>query len=134
MAKIEQAGTKVHVPVMPKEVLSLLNISPSGVYVDGTIGIGGHSTLVQNQLSSQGHLIGVDRDGEAIKLCKKTLSSTSTRLTLFNDSYHHLDLFFSYCVALYTKKLKQLLMSHPHLLRLVGSKYYQKFFLVKFFH
>ena len=91
MAKIEQAGTKVHVPVMPKEVLSLLNISPSGVYVDGTIGIGGHSTLIQNQLSSQGHLIGFDRDGEAIKLCKKTLSSTSTRLTLFNDSYHHLD-------------------------------------------
>ncbi len=91
MVNIEQAGTRIHVPVMPKEVLSLLNISPNGMYVDGTIGNGGHSSLIQDNLSSQGHLIGVDRDGEAIKLCNNILSGDSNRLTLFNDSYHHLD-------------------------------------------
>ena len=91
MANLGHAGTKIHVPVMPKEVLAFLKISPNGIYVDGTIGNGGHSSLIQNQLSDQGHLIGVDRDGEAIKFCNKALSDTSTRLTLFNDSYHHLD-------------------------------------------
>jgi len=91
MANSEHAGTRVHVPVMPKEVLTYLNISPTGMYVDGTIGNGGHSSIIQDQLSSQGHLIGVDRDGEAIKFCNKALSASSTRLTLFNNSYHHLD-------------------------------------------
>ena len=91
MVNIEQTGTRIHVPVMPKEVLSLLNISPNGMYVDGTIGNGGHSSLIQDHLSSQGHLIGFDRDGEAIKLCNNILSGDSNRLTLFNDSYHHLD-------------------------------------------
>ena len=65
--------TKTHVPVMPKEVLDFLKISPNGIYVDGTIGNGGHSSLIQNQLSSQGHLIGVDRDGEAIIICNKSV-------------------------------------------------------------
>ena len=91
MTNSGHAGTKVHVPVMPREVLTLLNISPDGIYVDGTIGNGGHSSLIQNQLSSQGHLIGFDRDGEAIKFCNNALSNTSTRITLFNDSYHNLD-------------------------------------------
>ena len=91
MTNSRHPGTKTHVPVMPKEVLAFLKISPNGIYVDGTIGYGGHSSLIQNQLSSQGHLIGVDRDGEAIKFCNNALSNTSTRLTLFNDSYHHLD-------------------------------------------
>ena len=91
MANSEHTGTRVHVPVMPREVLTYLNISPTGMYVDGTIGNGGHSSIIQNQLSSQGHLIGVDRDGEAIKFCNKALSASTTRLTLFNNSYHHLD-------------------------------------------
>ena len=91
MVQIKQTGTKMHVPVMPKEVLSFLNITANGIYVDGTIGMGGHSSLIQSQLSSQGHLIGIDRDGEAIKICNKSLPTTTIPLSLFNDSYHNLD-------------------------------------------
>ena len=87
----KQAGTKIHVPVMPKEVLSLLNIVSNGIYIDGTIGLGGHASIIQQQLSNQGHLIGVDRDEEAIKICANNLSSNTTPISLFNNSYHNLE-------------------------------------------
>ena len=57
--------TKVdHVPVMLDEVISALNINPNGVYVDGTLGKGGHSKLILEKLSKNGLLIGLDRDFE----------------------------------------------------------------------
>ena len=86
-----QFATKTHIPVMPKEVLSHLNVKKDGIYVDGTIGLGGHSELILSQLSSKGHLIGVDRDAEALKICKKRLSSYHSSLSLFNKSYHKIN-------------------------------------------
>ncbi|SVD49017.1 uncharacterized protein METZ01_LOCUS401871, partial [marine metagenome] len=50
---------------MPLEVLSYLNISADGIYLDGTVGLGGHATLIINQLSNKGHFIGIDKDEEA---------------------------------------------------------------------
>ncbi|MFL2983544.1 MAG: 16S rRNA (cytosine(1402)-N(4))-methyltransferase RsmH [Candidatus Neomarinimicrobiota bacterium] len=90
MKKIWQKGTRSHVPVMPQEVLSHLNIIKDGLYIDGTIGLGGHSSLMLNQLSKKGHLIGIDRDVEAIKICKKSLTSHNSSLSLFNDSYNNI--------------------------------------------
>ncbi|MBC8467389.1 MAG: 16S rRNA (cytosine(1402)-N(4))-methyltransferase, partial [Candidatus Marinimicrobia bacterium] len=46
-----QTGTQIHVPVLPTEVLDYLNISTDGVYLDGTVGLGGHATLILDQLS-----------------------------------------------------------------------------------
>jgi len=85
-----QDGTKIHVPVMPNEVLSHLNIMKDGIYVDGTIGLGGHSKLILSQLSAKGHLIGIDRDDEALDISKKSLSSYQSALSLFKESYHNL--------------------------------------------
>ena len=82
--------TKTHVPVMPKEVLAFLKISPNGIYVDGTIGNGGHSSLIQNQLSSQGHLIGIDRDAEALEICYERFSAFADQISLHHSSYHNL--------------------------------------------
>ena len=42
-----------------------------GVYVDGTIGLGGHSESILSQLSHSGHLIGIDRDVQALEICRK---------------------------------------------------------------
>ena len=67
MTPVRQTGT--HVPVMPTEVMSYLNIFTNGIYIDGTVGLGGHATLILNQLSKKGHFIGIDRDAEAISLC-----------------------------------------------------------------
>ena len=52
-----------------------LNIQKDGVYVDGTIGLGGHSQLILSQLSAKGRLIGVDRDAESLKICKKSIKT-----------------------------------------------------------
>ena len=57
-----------------------LKISKSGTYIDCTIGYGGHAQHILKQLSSKGKLIGIDKDEEAIKYCKKTffIIKTST--------------------------------------------------------
>ena len=87
MSREWQFATKTHIPVMPKEVLTHLNVQKDGVYVDGTIGLGGHSQLILSQLSAKGRLVGVDRDAEALEICKKRLSPYRSSLSLFNKSY-----------------------------------------------
>ena len=89
MAQGRHSGTQIHVPVMSQEVLSSLNISPDGIYLDGTVGLGGHATLILNHLSPKGHLIGTDRDAEALDHCKQRLSGFPTPVSLFHDSYHN---------------------------------------------
>ena len=89
MAPIRQTGT--HVPVMPTEVMSYLNIFTDGIYIGGTLGLGGHATLILNRLSKKGHFIGIDRDAEALALCTKRLSSHPTPFSLFQDSFHNLN-------------------------------------------
>ena len=91
MSQEWQFATKTHIPVMPKEVLSHLNVQKDGVYVDGTIGLGGHSQLILSQLSAKGHLVGVDRDAEALEICKKRLSPYHSSLSLFNKSYDQIN-------------------------------------------
>jgi len=54
-----------HLPVLPDEVIDALNIQPNGVYVDGTLGGGGHASLIRAQLQ-EGKLLGIDRDPHAL--------------------------------------------------------------------
>jgi 16S rRNA (cytosine1402-N4)-methyltransferase len=54
-----------HTPVLASEVLDALQIVPDGIYIDGTLGGGGHSTLIAKNLTS-GKLYGIDRDTDAI--------------------------------------------------------------------
>ena len=89
MIQGRQSGTQVHVPVLPKEVFFYLNISTDGIYLDGTVGLGGHAALILDHLSPKGHLIGTDRDNEALLLCNKRLSGYPTPVSLFHNSYHN---------------------------------------------
>ena len=82
-----KSGTNPHIPIMVKEVIQYLQVSKNGTYVDCTIGYGGHALHILQKLSSKGKLIGVDKDEEAIKFCKKSLSNHSN-LQLFHNSYH----------------------------------------------
>ena len=63
-----------HIPVMPREAVSALAIRPGGIYVDGTLGGGGHSAIILSQLSEGGRLIGIDRDINAIAAASKKLN------------------------------------------------------------
>ena len=65
---------QIHFPVMSTEVVSFLKIDPKGIYCDGTIGLGGHAEKIIQKLSNEGHLVGIDKDENAISLCKKRLN------------------------------------------------------------
>lgn len=57
----------MHVPVMLNETMDLLVTNPAGIYIDGTLGRGGHATEILKRLSPEGRLIALDRDAEAIE-------------------------------------------------------------------
>lgn len=74
-----------HIPVMLNEVIDGLNIKNDGIYVDCTIGGGGHSAEILKRLKG-GHLYGFDRDEDAINACKKRFEG-ETNLTLIHANY-----------------------------------------------
>ena len=55
-----------HTSVLLEETIDALNINPDGIYVDGTLGGGGHSYEICKRLSGKGRLIGIDQDAAAI--------------------------------------------------------------------
>lgn len=76
-----------HVSVLLEETISGLNINPDGIYVDGTLGGGGHSYEICKKLSPKGRLIGIDQDGEALEAARERLKEFSDRITLVRSNY-----------------------------------------------
>ena len=62
-----------HTPVLVDEVLQFLVTTPEGIYVDGTLGGGGHAEHILTKLSPQGKLIGFDMDNDAIQYASERL-------------------------------------------------------------
>ena len=58
-------GSEYHIPVMLKEVIAGLNILPNGIYIDCTMGGGGHTKAILNKLGNEGRLIAFDQDADA---------------------------------------------------------------------
>lgn len=77
-----------HVTVLLDETVDGLNIKPDGFYADGTVGGGGHSRKILENLSGNGKLIGFDRDGEAIKVCKERLGAYEKQVTFVNRNFN----------------------------------------------
>ena len=67
----------VHTPVLLTECLEGLNIEPDGVYVDGTVGGGGHAGEIFRRLSAEGTLVGIDRDAEALRAADAHLAEVA---------------------------------------------------------
>ena len=80
----------VHIPVMSAQVLEYLNLQPGGLYIDGTIGTGGHAAQILSKLSNKGKLIGIDRDAEALEICYERFSAFADQISLHHSSYHNL--------------------------------------------
>jgi len=76
----------IHLPVMVKEVIKVLNPIPGGTYVDATIGPGGHSEVILELIGTRGKLIGIDRDNEALRAAQKRLSDKRVILKKGNFS------------------------------------------------
>lgn len=80
----------VHTPVMLEEVINYLNIIPEGIYIDATIGTGGHSREILRRLKGKGLLIGFDKDLESIKIAENNLKNISSNFILINKSYNEI--------------------------------------------
>lgn len=80
----------VHRPVLLREVLELLRPRPAAVYVDGTVGLGGHAEALLEATSPDGRLLGVDRDGRALALCRQRLARFGERVRLVRGDHRDL--------------------------------------------
>jgi 16S rRNA (cytosine1402-N4)-methyltransferase len=63
-----------HLPVLLEEVIESLNLKQNGIYVDATVGLGGHAEYIKNKIGTGGRLFGIDRDDEALGFAEKRLS------------------------------------------------------------
>jgi 16S rRNA (cytosine1402-N4)-methyltransferase len=80
-----------HQPVMVDEVIQYLITIPEGIYVDGTVGTGGHSLEICKRIAPKGKLICLDIDRSSIHLAKERLSAFKDRVTIIKESYVALD-------------------------------------------
>lgn len=74
-----------HIPVLAKEAAELLLRKPDGVYVDGTLGLGGHAAYFLSLLGPQARLFGFDKDEEALIMARTRVNDS--RLTAVHASY-----------------------------------------------
>ena len=79
-----------HVSVLLEECIEGLNIKPDGIYVDGTLGGAGHSSVIASKLTT-GRLIGIDRDPVALKAAGERLAPYGDRVTLVHSNFCELD-------------------------------------------
>lgn len=81
-ARFEAPSTLLHKSVMVNEVLDLLVTKSGGNYVDGTIGAGGHTRAILEKAGPDSHVLGIDRDPDALNWSKKTLNNVQSQITL----------------------------------------------------
>ena len=79
-----------HYSVMLGECIDSLQIKPDGVYIDGTLGMGGHSLEIAKRLTAGGRLISIDRDMRAIERAGERLADYSDRVTLVHGNFREL--------------------------------------------
>ena len=76
-----------HYSVLLNETIENLNIRPDGIYVDGTLGGGGHSYQILKRLGENGRLIGIDQDADAIQAAGERLAEFGNKATLIRSNY-----------------------------------------------
>lgn len=79
-----------HIPVMLNEVVESLNLKPASVVVDCTLGTGGHSERLLQEVLPGGKLIGIDKDQESLRVAEERLSKFKGEFYLFQDNFTNL--------------------------------------------
>ena len=80
-----------HASVLLNETIDSLNIKPDGIYVDGTLGGGGHSFEICKRLGDGGRLIGIDQDLDAIAAATERLQPYKDKVTIVHSNYQDID-------------------------------------------
>ncbi|MCH5262185.1 MAG: 16S rRNA (cytosine(1402)-N(4))-methyltransferase RsmH [Lachnospiraceae bacterium] len=78
-----------HTSVLLEETIEHLRIRPEGIYLDGTLGGGGHSCHIASKLRGSGRLLGIDQDDAAIEAARLRLKPYEERITLIRDNYRN---------------------------------------------
>ena len=76
-----------HTSVLLDETIQALNIKPGGIYLDGTLGGGGHAYEVCKRLNENGCFYGIDQDASAIEAATKRLEKFGDKVTIFRNNY-----------------------------------------------
>lgn len=79
-----------HKSVLLQETIDSLNIQEDGIYVDGTLGGGGHAYEVCRRLGEGGRLIGIDQDADAIAAAGERLKEFGSRVTIVRSNYENI--------------------------------------------
>ena len=85
------SGAYIHRPVLLDECIDALNIRPDGVYIDGTLGRGGHSEQIARRLTGGGRLICIDRDAQALEEGGARLAPWADRITFLHGNFGDLE-------------------------------------------
>ena len=76
-----------HYSVLLEETIEQLHIRPNGVYLDGTLGGGGHAEAVLKRLSDKGRFFGIDQDEAAIEAASERLAPFGDKVTVIRNNY-----------------------------------------------
>jgi 16S rRNA (cytosine1402-N4)-methyltransferase len=87
----ESSSRSYHLSVLPSEVLTYLITNPEGIYLDGTLGGGGHAELITSKLGKKAKYIGIDQDKEAIEYSKNRLKKHKN-ITYAQSNFAEFDL------------------------------------------
>ncbi len=74
-----------HIPILAPEIADLLLLNKDGIYIDGTLGLGGHTKFFLERLSVQARIFGFDRDSQALSMAQERVADA--RLTAIHASY-----------------------------------------------
>ncbi len=88
---IVNADNAQHISVLKDEVLEGLNIRPQGYYLDGTLGLAGHSKALLDKVNGNAYLLGLDRDKDALKRAKENLCVHKDNVRLMHSTYADFD-------------------------------------------
>lgn len=80
-----------HIPVLQKEVINYLCPQKDGIYIDATLGGGGHSALIASHFGKNGKIFGIDQDVEAIKKAKSKLAKYGNKISYIQGNFRNLD-------------------------------------------
>ncbi|MBR8700706.1 Ribosomal RNA small subunit methyltransferase H [Fusobacterium sp. DD29] len=89
---MEEIVSEYHIPVLYRECIDNLVINKDGVYLDCTLGGGGHSEGILKELSDKGRLISIDQDDQAIEFAKKRLEKYGAKWKVFKNNFENLDI------------------------------------------
>jgi 16S rRNA (cytosine1402-N4)-methyltransferase len=80
-----------HVPILLHETVNLLLTDLDGIYIDGTVGGGGHSSEILRHLHKSGRLIGIDRDSDAVMYCREKFSKWPNQIQIVQGEIGEID-------------------------------------------